>query len=238
MPSENKETNEKLALDVREVTKRFQSGENELVVLDALDLQIPAGQSVAIMGPSGSGKSTLLQILGTLDKPTDGNILLDGEDPTQFDEKKLARFRNYKIGFIFQDHQLLPQCTALENVLIPVLADNDGKRSEHLDRARELLDKVGLAERAEHRPSRLSGGEKQRVAVARALIRRPTIVLADEPTGSLDEKTGDKIAEIFQSLLESENIALVIATHDPDFAKRFDRLLHLHQGKLQEKQEA
>ncbi len=238
MPSEKEGNHAKLALDVRKVTKRFQSGEDVLVVLDALELQVPTGQSVAVMGPSGSGKSTLLQILGTLDKPTDGTILLDGEDPTKLDEKALANFRNRKIGFIFQDHQLLPQCTALENVLIPVLADNDGKRSEHLERARQLLDRVGLAERAEHRPSRLSGGEKQRVAIARALIRQPAIVLADEPTGSLDEKTGDKIAEIFHSLLESENIAMVIATHDPDFAKRFDRLLHLHQGKLQEKQEA
>lgn len=235
MPSDTTTNNDRpLALEVQSINKVFQSGEDELKILDALDLEVRRGESVVIMGPSGSGKSTLLQILGTLDQPTEGKILLDGEDPSGLSDKALATFRNRKIGFVFQDHQLLPQCTAIENVLIPTLAEKTADRKAMADRAKKLLERVGLAERADHRPGRLSGGEKQRVAIARALIQEPAILLADEPTGSLDEKTGHRIADIFEKLLEDEEVALVIATHDQDFSRRFDRLLRLHEGKLQQ----
>ncbi|MFW6286929.1 MAG: ABC transporter ATP-binding protein [Candidatus Sumerlaeota bacterium] len=235
MPSDTTTYNDRpLALEVQSINKVFQSGEDELKILDALDLEVRRGESVVIMGPSGSGKSTLLQILGTLDQPTEGKILLDGEDPSGLSDKALATFRNRKIGFVFQDHQLMPQCTAVENVLLPTLADKGHDRKAAVERARELLERVGLAERSDHRLARLSGGEKQRVAIARALIKRPAILLADEPTGSLDEKTGHRIADIFEKLLETEEIAVVIATHDEDFAKRFERLLRLHEGKLRQ----
>ena len=219
------------AIFVENLRKEYQTPGEPLVVLDGVDLELQRSHSLAVMGPSGSGKSTLLHIIGTLDTPTSGKVALENQDPFAMSEPELARFRNRKIGFVFQDHQLLPQCTALENILIPALAEGR-PGPETVERAEGLLDRMGLAQRAGHRPSDLSGGERQRVAIARALLNAPSILLCDEPTGNLDEATGAAIGDCFQELLERESVALVVVTHNPAFAKRFDRTLRLHKGKL------
>ena len=177
------------------------------------------------MGPSGSGKSTLLYILGTLDTPSSGTVALEGENPFTLDEKKLAAFRNKKIGFVFQDHCLMPQCSVLENVLIPTVVAKE--KEDYVTRAKELLDRVGLSDRLEHLPSELSGGEKQRVAIARALIRRPLLLLCDEPTGSLDRKSADSVAELLFELHREQNLILIAVTHNPELGARFSRRYHL-----------
>ena len=198
-------------------------------MLRDVSLCAEVGQSLALIGPSGSGKSTLLHLLGTLEPPTSGQIAISGQDPLALPEPQLARFRNEHIGFVFQNHHLLPQYSALENALIPTLAFPQG-RSDRRERARDLLTAVGLEERLHHRPAELSGGECQRVAVARALINQPGLLLCDEPTGSLDRQTATTVADLLFALHRAEQAALVIATHDLELAARCDRRLHLREG--------
>ncbi len=188
-------------------------------MLEDVSLVLERGQSAAIMGPSGSGKSTLLYILGALDAPTSGTVTLDGRNPFELSEKDLAAFRNKQIGFLFQDHCLLPQCTVLENVLVPALVAEGGDR--YVERAHALLQQVGLAERKEHRPAELSGGEKQRVALARALIREPLLVLCDEPTGNLDRRSAEAAADLLVELHRRQQTILVVVTHSAELAARF-----------------
>jgi lipoprotein-releasing system ATP-binding protein len=220
-------------IEVEALRKEYPAPAGPSVILSGASLTVGRGESVAIMGPSGSGKSTLLHILGTLDRPTAGRVTLDGQDPFSLPEAALADFRNRTIGFVFQDHVLLPQCTALENVLIPTLAA-PGDRRAAAGRAGELLETVGLAERRDARPAELSGGERQRVAIARALINRPGILLCDEPTGNLDAATGERIGELFQAIRQAERVAMVVVTHNEAFARRFGRVLHLANGRLTE----
>jgi len=219
--------NTSIALTVSDVFQRFTRGEHNIDVLHAVSLSAAVGESLALVGPSGSGKSTLLHLLGTLEKPTAGQIAIGGQDPNTLSEPELARFRNEQIGFIFQSHHLLPQYSALDNTLVPSLAFPQESRA---GRARDLLTAVGLAQRLEHRPAELSGGECQRVAVARALINRPGLLLCDEPTGSLDRQTATTVADLLFTLHRSEDTVLVIATHDPELAERCDRRFALREG--------
>jgi lipoprotein-releasing system ATP-binding protein len=219
--------NTSIALTVSDVYQRFTRGEHNIDVLHAVSLSAAVGESLALVGPSGSGKSTLLHLLGTLEKPTAGQIAIGGQDPNTLSEPELARFRNEQIGFIFQSHHLLPQYSALDNTLVPSLAFPQESRA---GRARDLLTAVGLAQRLEHRPAELSGGECQRVAVARALINRPGLLLCDEPTGSLDRQTATTVADLLFTLHRSEDTVLVIATHDPELAERCDRRFALREG--------
>ena len=219
--------NTSIALTVSDVYQRFTRGEQNIDVLHAVSLSAAVGESLALVGPSGSGKSTLLHLLGTLEKPTAGQIAIGGQDPNTLSEPELARFRNEQIGFIFQSHHLLPQYSALDNTLVPSLAFPQESRA---GRARDLLTAVGLAQRLEHRPAELSGGECQRVAVARALINRPGLLLCDEPTGSLDRQTATTVADLLFTLHRSEDTVLVIATHDPELADRCDRRFALREG--------
>lgn len=218
-------------LVVSNVTKQFPTRGEPLTVLQGVSLACQAGENAAILGPSGSGKSTLLHILGTLDRPTAGSVTLDGEDPFQLGEAEVARFRNHHVGFVFQDHHLLPQLTVLENVLIPTLAE--GRPDETVvARARELLARVGLSERLEHRPAELSGGERQRVGVARALIRQPKLVLADEPTGNLDRTNALAIGRLLVDLQREERAILVAVTHSAELASLFQQRHELDDGRL------
>ena len=218
-------------LAVENVTKEFPTRGEPLVVLRGVSLELAAGENVAIVGPSGSGKSTLLNVIGTLDAPTSGRIMLDGEDPAGLDEPALARFRNHNIGFVFQDHHLLPQCSVLENVLVPTIAAGPTRR-ETFRRAEALLERVGLTKRLEHRPAELSGGERQRVALARALINRPLLVLADEPTGNLDRTTSQRVADLLLELQQQEGTMLILVTHSVRLAERMSRTLELDEGRL------
>jgi lipoprotein-releasing system ATP-binding protein len=221
-------------LDVHDLTKRFPTRAESLEVLRGVSVSLSAGQNLAILGPSGSGKSTLLHIIGTLDRPTSGDVRLDGEDPFVLDEPKLADFRSRRIGFVFQDHHLLPQCSVLENVLLPTLAQG-GTTGADAERARMLLDRVGLAERLEHRPAELSGGERQRVAVARALVRRPVLLLADEPTGNLDRTTAASVAKLLLELQQQEQTMMITVTHSLELAAMFQRRMELDNGRLVER---
>ncbi len=221
------------SLVVRDVTKAYPTRGEPLVVLRGCSLELSKGQNLAVLGPSGSGKSTLLHIIGTLDRPTAGDVQLDGADPFALDEPALAAFRNHRIGFVFQDHHLLPQCTVLENVLIPTLAR--GTTAEQLDRARQLLDKVGLSARLDHRPAELSGGERQRVAIARALILQPPLLLADEPTGNLDRTNAALIGDLLLKLQREQGMMLIVVTHSAEFAARFDRRAEMDDGRLVER---
>ena len=215
-------------LELVEVSKRYGS----LEVLKDISLKIGAGESVAIVGPSGSGKSTLLNLMGTLDAPTSGKVLFEGTDVGSLGERELTSFRNRVIGFIFQNHHLLPQLTALENVLIPTLVTPREDRAGAAERARELLGRVGLAERLAHRPSELSGGECQRIAVVRAIINRPRLLLADEPTGSLDRRSSAELVELLSELNREEGIALVVITHADGVAERQQRIFELAEARL------
>ena len=219
-------------LVVEDVSKAFVTRDEPLVVLRDISLELAAGQNVAIVGPSGSGKSTLLNIIGTLEPPTSGRVFLEGEDLTTLEEPLLAGFRSRKIGFVFQDHHLLPQCSVLENVLVPTLAVGR-PGPETVQRARELLDRVGLSDRLEHRPAELSGGERQRVALARALVNRPVLLVADEPTGNLDRRSGLEILAIFQRL-HREGRTIVVVTHDPAIAEHAERVIVLRDGRIVE----
>ena len=220
-------------LIVEHVSKSFPTRGEPLVVLRDASLTLAAGQNAAILGPSGSGKSTLLFIIGTLDAPTGGSIRLNGTDPFSMGEAELADFRNRHIGFVFQEHYLLPQLTVLENVLVPALADGAPARAT-VERARDLLARVGLAERMEHRPAELSGGERQRVGVARALLLKPALILADEPTGNLDRKNAAAIGELLIELPRQEQAMLLAVTHSLELAQRFERRLELDDGKLRD----
>lgn len=223
-------------LQLHKVSKSFPGadGAEPVHILKDLDLEIAAGSSLAIVGPSGSGKSTLLQILGSLDNPTSGTIALDGADLTGLDTDALAQVRNRQIGFVFQSHHLLPQCGALENVLIPALARRVTKAESAALQARatQLLSRVGLQHRLHHRPSQLSGGERQRVAVVRALILAPKLILADEPTGALDRPSAENLAGLLVELNKELAVTLVVVTHAMDLARRMDRVLELRDGKL------
>jgi lipoprotein-releasing system ATP-binding protein len=220
-------------LHVENVTKQFPTRGEPLVVLRGISLDLDAGQNVAVMGPSGSGKSTLLNILGTLEPPTSGRVLLDGVDPGTLDEPSLAALRNRKIGFVFQDHYLLPQCSVLENVLIPTIAAG-ATRPETVQRARDLLQRVGLQDRLEHRPAELSGGERQRAALARALINRPVLLLADEPTGNLDRANAVRIGQLLLDVQKQEGMVLVVVTHSPQLAGLMERRFELEDGELKD----
>ena len=214
------------------LTKHYPTRDGELTVLRQVNFTATGGESVAIMGPSGSGKSTLLNILGTLETPTSGTVTLNGENPFALGEADVAAYRNRRIGFIFQEHHLLPQCTALENVLVPALAPPQ-RAAAPLDRARELLTQVGLAARMEHRPAELSGGERQRVAIARALIHDPLVLLADEPTGNLDRRTADEVADLMLELHRARRTILITVTHSESLAQRFARRYAMADGILQ-----
>jgi lipoprotein-releasing system ATP-binding protein len=218
-------------LVVENITKEFPTRAESLVVLREISLAMSAGENLAILGPSGSGKSTLLFILGTLDRPTSGSMKLRGADPFTLDEPKLADFRGQQIGFVFQDHYLLPQCSVLENVLLPTVAQN-GPDAGLVDRAKMLIDRVGLSSRIEHRPAELSGGERQRVAVARALIRKPLLLLADEPTGNLDRATSTSVGKLLLELQKEEQTIMIVVTHSLELAGLFDRRLELNEGML------
>ena len=220
-----------MALDVEHLNKDYPTRSGPLSVLREVNLRVERGESVAIMGPSGSGKSTLLYILGTLDTPTSGTVRLEGTDPFALPEKQLADFRNRHVGFVFQDHHLLPQCTVLENVLIPTLVHN-GDRNDAKRWARELLERVGLSGRLEHRPAELSGGERQRVAIARALVNRPPLLLADEPTGNLDRTTARAVGQLLVDLHRQERTILLVVTHSPELASLFPRRLEMSEGAL------
>jgi lipoprotein-releasing system ATP-binding protein len=219
-------------LEARDLRKHYPTPQGPLPILDGISFTLVLGDAVAVMGPSGSGKSTLLNILGTLDVPSGGTVTLDGRDPFTLHERELARFRNREIGFVFQDHALLPQCSVLENVLAPTLV---GPGGDERSRAEELLGAVGLSHRLSHRPSELSGGEKQRAAIARALIRGPRLLLCDEPTGNLDHKAADAVAALLLELHRARRTILVVVTHSVEFASRLPRRFELADGQLQER---
>jgi lipoprotein-releasing system ATP-binding protein len=221
-----------MSLSVEHVDKEFPTRSGTLAVLRDVNLSVANGESLAIMGPSGSGKSTLLHIVGTLDAPTRGRVTLDGTDPFTLPERRLAVFRNRHIGFVFQDHHLLPQCTVLENVLIPTLVAGEGTATGNSEDARRLLERVGLSDRLDHRPAELSGGERQRAAIARALIRRPRLLLADEPTGNLDRKTAHAVGELLVELHQQEGTILIVVTHSPQLAGLFPRRAEMGDGCL------
>ncbi len=215
-------------ITTKNITKSFGS----LQVLKGIDLSIEKGEVVSIVGPSGAGKTTLLQIIGTLDRPDSGSVCVDGIDTTQLSQKKLADFRNRHIGFVFQFHQLLPEFTAIENIMIPAyIAGTNNKEARR--RAAELLDFMGLSDRATHKPNELSGGEKQRVAVARALVNNPAVILADEPSGSLDSKNKAELHQLFFDLRDRFGQTFVIVTHDEQLATLTDRTIHLRDGQIE-----
>ena len=218
-------------LEVVDLTKSYPTARGPLTVLSDVSFSLAPGDAAAVMGPSGSGKSSLLYILGALEPPTSGTVSLDGRNPFQLTPDDLAAFRNSSIGFVFQDHCLLPQCTVLENVLIPTLVARDG--TDAAARARTLVDQVGLGDRVDHRPAELSGGERQRVAIARALIRNPRLLLCDEPTGNLDRAAADNVASLLLDLHRRQHTILIVVTHSAQLASNFpirfelvDRQLH------------
>lgn len=212
-------------IETRGIRKSF----DQLEILKGIDLNIHKNEIVAIVGPSGAGKTTLLQIIGTLDKPSQGQVLIEGVDPFAFKENEMARFRNKHIGFIFQFHHLLPEFTALENVMIPLLIGKEKKATAE-KKAKELLDFLALTNRMEHKPAELSGGERQRVAVARALIHRPSVVLADEPSGSLDTKNKTELHALFFDLRRELGQTFVVVTHDEQLAAQADRIIQMRDG--------
>ena len=225
-----------MLLELTNVTKRFDSpdGGATRTVLDDVNLRVEAGRSLAICGPSGSGKSTLLNIIAALDRPSAGHVMLDGRDLAALDDKALAAMRARAIGMVFQLHHLLPQCTVLENVLVPTMVCPSAAGEGPEARAERLLERVGLADHLAHRPGQLSGGERQRVAVVRALINRPRLLLADEPTGALDRRAADNLAELLVELNAEEDVALIVATHAPDLAGRMQCVYELRDGMLAE----
>ena len=218
-------------LKAEHISKEYPTPAGPLEIVSDVSLELPEGSAVSIMGPSGSGKSTLLYMLGALETPTSGTVTLDDQNPFLLDAKKLAAFRNQRIGFVFQDHCLLPQCSVIENVLTPTLvASQNGAVTE---RARELLAQVGLEKRLDHRPAQLSGGEKQRVALARALIMKPRLLLCDEPTGNLDQKSADVVAGMLLDIHHQANTILIVVTHSADLAARFPQRFELKNQHLE-----
>ena len=220
-------------IDIKNITKSFGS----LQVLKGIDLHINKGEVVSIVGPSGAGKTTLLQIIGTLDRPDSGSVGIDGVDVTSLNSRKLSDFRNRKIGFVFQFHQLLPEFTAIENIMIPAYIAGMSKKDAR-QRAEELLRFMNLTDRASHKPAELSGGEKQRVAVARALVNHPAVILADEPSGSLDSHNKAELHQLFFDLRDQFGQTFVIVTHDEDLARLTDRTIHMRDGLLEREEES
>ena len=223
-----------VTLKLADVRKSFSSGQRTLDVLRGVSLELQGGEALAITGPSGSGKSTLLHLIGTLDKPSFGRIELDGKAVHDLPEPELAAFRNRNVGFVFQDHHLLPQFTVIENVLMPAFAPGAYHGPEVEARAAQLLERVGLGERTHHRPAELSGGEAQRVAVARALIQEPRLLLCDEPTGNLDPATARSVAELLFELHAAHRNILIVVTHSLELARRFKRRCELRDGRVVE----
>jgi lipoprotein-releasing system ATP-binding protein len=226
----------KMLLELNHIAKKFEmpTGKGYTTVLKDISLQVQSGESIAIVGPSGSGKSTLLNIMGALDKPSSGEVVLFGKNLAECDDHELSRIRNREIGFVFQLHHLLPQCTVLENVLIPTIPLGLKKQSrEALDRAKKLLERVGLGDHMEYFPAQLSGGEMQRVAVVRALINKPKLVLADEPTGSLDEDSSENLGRLLVEMNKEEGTAFVTVTHSFDFARLMEKVFKLQNGNLE-----
>lgn len=222
----------KALVEVRGVSKSFRTGDHKVRVLDEVHLSVASQESVAIVGPSGSGKSTLLNLLGTLDQPDQGTIVIDGKNLAMMAGDELARFRNGNIGFVFQSHHLLPHLTVLENVLVPVLAQASEVGEKVLLRATQLLQRVGLADREKYLPGRLSGGERQRVAVVRALINQPRLILADEPTGALDRVSAAEVGRLLLELNREHGITLIVATHSEELAARLNRVISMENGTL------
>jgi len=218
-------------LVVENVGKEFAAGDRALVVLRDVSFELGEVDNLAIVGPSGSGKSTLLGIIGTLQKPSSGRVLLDDQDTSELTGDQLAEFRNRQVGFVFQDHHLLPQCSVLENVLVPTLAGGPTSQ-ESMDRAKLLLSRVGLEQRLDHHPGELSGGERQRVALARALINRPRLLLADEPTGNLDRTTAAAVGQLLLELQQQEQMMLILVTHSQRLAELMNRCMELDEGTL------
>lgn len=216
-----------IMIDVQGITKSF----GKLQVLKGIDMQIEKGEVVSIVGPSGAGKTTLLQIIGTLDKPDTGTVVIDGIDTGNLSSKKISRFRNQRLGFVFQFHQLLPEFTAIENIMMPAFIAGESRKAAK-GRAEDLLHFMGLKDRANHRPNELSGGEKQRVAVARALINNPAVILADEPSGSLDSKNKTELHQLFFDLRDKFGQTFIIVTHDEALAAITDRTIHMNDGRL------
>jgi putative ABC transport system ATP-binding protein len=223
-------------VDARDLTKVYQMGEVKVHALRGLSVKIDRGEVVSIMGPSGSGKSTLMNMLGCLDRPTSGEYFLDGESVAELGDDQLADIRNRKVGFIFQTFNLLPRATATANVELPLRYS--GVSSGRAQRAREALEAVGLGDRVDHKPNELSGGQQQRVAIARALVNNPAIIMADEPTGNLDTKSGDEIMNLLLGLNKERGVTLIIVTHDPEIAKQTERVVHILDGRIDEKVKA
>jgi ABC-type lipoprotein export system ATPase subunit len=225
-----------MLLEIRNLTKTYRApdGGDAVDVLRGVDLTLDAGQTLAITGPSGSGKSTVLNVVGALDRADSGEVLVDGRDVEKLGEADVAAYRNTTVGFIFQLHHLLPQCTILENVLVPTLATPGGDRAVLRQRAEKLLAAVGLQHRLHHRPGELSGGERQRVAVARALINQPKLLLADEPTGALDRVNATRLVDLLVEINRTQGVTLIMVTHAPELAQRMSRVLELVDGKLVE----
>jgi len=226
--------NKKEIMTLEDIHKQYKMGDVIVNALSEVSFTIKEGELVSIMGPSGSGKSTLMHIIGCLDKPTSGRYILDGDDVSKLNDNRLANIRNKRIGFVFQQFNLLSRSTALHNVEVPLIYAGVGRR-ERLRRSRETLTKVGLGDRMKHRPNELSGGQRQRVAIARALINNPSIILADEPTGNLDTTTGDEILKIFQQLNEEGN-TVIIVTHERYVAEHASRIIHLLDGRISNKE--
>jgi lipoprotein-releasing system ATP-binding protein len=220
-------------LSVVNVSKEYPTPRGPLKIVTDISLELSRGDALSIMGPSGSGKSTFLYILGALESPTSGMVTLDGQDPFKLREKELAAFRNRQIGFIFQDHCLLPQCSVIENVLTPTLISAKG--GDDSARARELLEQVGLIDRLDHRPAQLSGGEKQRVALARALMMKPQLLLCDEPTGNLDHKAAEVVGSLLLDLHQKQQTILVVVTHNPELAARFPLQYEINDTRLEKR---
>lgn len=218
-------------IEVKNVTKIYQLGESEVRALDGVNMKIDEGEMVSIMGPSGSGKSTLMAILGCLDTPTNGEYYIDGNDISKMTDNQLAKLRSHKVGFVFQQFNLLPRTSALENVMLP-MSYNGLKYKEKVEKAKSALEIVGLSDRMDHHSNQLSGGQQQRVAIARALVNDPAILLADEPTGNLDSKTGAEIMALFQDLHNEKHQTVVYVTHDLFIAKHTERIVHLIDGKI------
>jgi len=219
-----------MRLVVEHVSKEYDTPAGPLPVLRDASFELGPGETLAVVGPSGSGKSTLLNIIGSLDRPTAGTVMLGDRDVSRLSERELAAFRSRMVGFVFQDHHLLPQCTALENVMLPTLGAGLGEHG--MSRAQPLLERVGLADRMDSLPAQLSGGERQRVAIARAMVNGPALLLCDDPTGNLDAETGERIGSVFVELAEEKDVMLVVVTHSPALAGRCSRRMELHNGVL------
>lgn len=232
-PNDRHPLNTRIVLESKELYKEYVDGEVCLKILTGISLTIKAGEQVAIMGRSGSGKTTLLQMLGGLDQPSSGSVIMNGQNINQLSEPERCRLRNQSIGFVYQFHHLLPEFTAVENVAMPLLIADVAPKIA-LQRSEALLEAVGLQHRLQHKPSALSGGERQRVAIARALVNEPVCLLADEPTGNLDDETSEQVFEVLCRLNRQHNTSIILVTHDPHLASQLDRTLFLHGGQLQE----